>query len=163
MTYTDEMTREVNKVSSAQTPIFLLEIDHPDAPDLIRVAHNTIGSFTHLGNEYVGVAFRFSPLSQKQNEMPTATLQVDNVGRELTDWIVQTNGGRGAEVRFLIVLPTDPDTVQWEQTLYLKSVDISSRSVSADVGIEEMLSRPAFPATFNPTNDPALFTDSNFQ
>ena len=84
------------------SPRYALEITHPSIPDPVRVVADNI-EHTIEGNRYLALAFRAEPPQFQEGQVPRATLEIDNVGRELTQWVETTGGGRGAKMRVMMV------------------------------------------------------------
>jgi hypothetical protein len=99
-TYSLTAHRQLHGTVSADPPLVLLEITHPDLPDPVRVVGDS-QDITSGGHVFSGMGFRVTLPDEAQGQQPTANLSVDNVGRELMQWIESSAGGRGARVRFM--------------------------------------------------------------
>ena len=137
-------------------PLTLLEITHPDLATPVRVVNDT-QAITVLGNEFTPLSFRPVWPDDLSQGLPRAGLAIDNVGRELTQWIESTAGGQGAEVRLMQVLRSDPDTIELDITLGLDNVELSQLEVTGELGFEDILNRPATTVNYRPEVAPGLF------
>jgi hypothetical protein len=82
---------------------------------------------------------------------------VDNVGRVLTDWIDSSKGGRGATARFIQVLPSDPDTIEWDLTMNLDNIEMDALRVRGELTFDDLLNLPAVAVTYRPEVAPGLY------
>ena len=87
---------------SGRQPTYAIEIQHPDVFDNIRVIADTQDA-TIEGNIYTALAFRARLPQQREGEVLAASVEVDNIGREMTQWVEASGGGRGATMRVMEV------------------------------------------------------------
>ncbi len=148
----------VDKVSrlDAEVPVTLLEITHPQLAVPIRIVDDN-SDLVSNGETFQAFGFDVVLPDDVANQLPRARLAVDNVGRELTQWIDTSRGGKGAQVRVMEVLRSDPDTVEADFTLDLLNVAQNALQVTGQLGYENTLARPAIPATYRPETAPGLF------
>lgn len=94
---------------------YALEITHPTASGFpVRVVADN-QNHTIDGNEYTALAFRALPPNFQDGEMPQAILEIDNVGKVLTDPIADSQGGRGAKMKVMQVVRGDDESeIVWE-------------------------------------------------
>ena len=142
--------------SSGQEPLYLLEITHPQLAVPVRVVNDNQDLVSN-GNTFTAMAFRISLPDDVAQQMPRAQLAIDNVGRELTQWLEASNGGQGAQVRVMQVMRDTPNVIEADYTLDLLNVKQTVFEVTADLGYEDTLGRPALVATYRPENTPGLF------
>ncbi len=89
-------TRDLTRTSD----LFALKVTHPDISAPIRVVADN-QDITIDGDNFTALAFRAVPPNFQEGETPRAVLEIDNVGRELTQWIELTGGGRGATMEVM--------------------------------------------------------------
>lgn len=154
--YSSTANKVINAVSAPEEPQILLEIDHADLPSPIRVV-NYSETITHLGNDFVPLAYQITPPGDFSQGLPRARLSVDNVGRDLTDWIEASNGARGASARLISVLPSAPNTVEWEITLALENVSMDFAQVAGDLAFKDVLNLPGVAISYTPATAPGLY------
>lgn len=143
-------------VNAPEAPLVLLEIDHPDLTDPVRVVNDT-QDLTSNGNLFVACPFRCTLPDDFENQLPRATLSVDNIGRDLVYWIETSAGGEGSTVRFMQVMRSRPNLVEWEITMSLTNVVVNMLEVSGQLGFENLFNRPAVHLAYRPENSPGLF------
>jgi len=149
-------TRQINSTEAAELPRLCLEIHHVDLASPVRVVNDN-QDLVHQANLYVAMAFQASLPDDLEQGMPRASLAIDNVGKELVSWLEQSNGGEGAQVRMLLVMRSDPDLVEWEVTMGLTNVSMTSKAVTGTLSFEDTLNLTGLPVTYRPDVSPGLF------
>lgn len=114
-------------------------------------------TWQEAGAQFKAVGFRATLPDDLEKSLPSAQLAIDNIGRELTQWIESSAGGRGATVRMMTVLRSDPDTIEWETTLDLNNVGMTTQEVTGTLGYEDFLNKTGVPYVYDPTTAPGLF------
>ena len=149
--------RENLLATSADEPfLVLLEITHADLAVPVRVVNDT-QAMTSNGIEFIGCPFTVTLPDDVAGQMPQAQLEVDNIGRDLTQWLEFSRGGQGARCRIIQVMRSDPDTIEFDMTLDLTNMKITNETVSGSLGFENMLNRTGTIPTFTPQNAPGLW------
>lgn len=133
-----------------------LEITHPDLAVPIRVVGD-VQDVTIEGNLFKACAFSLTKPDDVDQQLPHATLSVDNIGRELTQWLEYSNGGRGAMCRIIEVLRKDPGTIEADMTLAMSDMSITSLAASASLSVQKSLSQPAVAVRYDPTTAIGIF------
>lgn len=154
--YSAAARKRINATSAPELPVMLLEITHADLTTPVRVA-NYSEDITHQGNVFTALAFEITPPGDYSAGLPRAGIRIDNVGRDLTDWIESSNGGRGARARLIQVLPSAPDTVEWDIAMNLENISMTAQNVSADLAFNDVLNLPAVALNYRPDVAPGLF------
>lgn len=106
---------------------------------------------------FVACAFRIQLPDDISKSIPQVPISIDNVGRELTQFLEQSNGGKGATVRIMQVMRDTPDVIEQEYTLLLTGVRQNMLEVQGQLSYENFLDIPALAATFTPELAPGLF------
>lgn len=148
--------RALGAVSSSDVVLVLLEITHPDMPAPARVVRDTQDLVSN-GNVFVATGFDFTFPDDKGAAAPRAELVVDNIGRELMSWIEASKGGRGAEVRLMIVLRETPDVIEADYRLGLERIVVDQWKISGELGYGNLLDLPAVAVRYDPSTAPGLF------
>lgn len=143
-------------VSAPEAPLILIEIDHADLVAPLRAVNDT-QNLTSNGDTFVAIPFRYELPDDTDGQLPRARLAIDNVGRELMYWIETSSGGHGSTCRFMQVMRSRPDTVEWEITLNLYNVRATMREVTGDLGFENLFNRPACALSYRPDVAPGIF------
>jgi hypothetical protein len=154
--YSDSAKASMNAVSGDEPLLLLLEINHPDLPQPIRVVNDN-QNITHLTNTYTAMAFSVKLPDEREQGLPRAEISIDNIGRELTDWLDLSGGGQGSTVRFMHIKRSMPDLIEWEATLDLFNVSQTTQVVSGTLGYQDVLNLPAVAVTYIPSSHPGLF------
>ena len=102
------------------------------------------------------VAARFSArlADDADGQAPRAELVIDNVGAVLTQWVESSDGGNGAVVKLMQAVDGG---VQWSVELDVVGMRVSAQSVTARLGFDPMLHRPAVQIRHDPEHSPGLF------
>lgn len=154
--YSSSAKEAINSLGGYALPVFLLEIDHPDLVTPVRVTNDT-QDITSNGNVFTSLAFDIVPPDDLTQGLPRARLRVDNVGRDLTSWLESSGGGKDATVRLMQVMRSAPNVLELDLTMSLDNVSMTMLEVSADLGFDDVLNRPACTVTYTPTVAPGLY------
>ncbi len=130
-----------------------LEIRHPAIVEPVRVV-NDADDHTIEGERYVGLRFGARFADDVEGREPRAELVIDNVGRELTQWIEAAQGGVGATVRVMQVVDGIPE---WEMTMDVAHIRLDQERVTARLGFDPLLGRAAVTLRHDPQTSPGLF------
>lgn len=155
-TYTPAGRRNLLATSADEPFLVLLEITHPDLEVPVRVVNDTV-NFTARGNEYIACPFQITWPDDVDQQQPKGQLQVDNIGRELTQWLEYSNGGRGARCRLIMALRSDPDVFEYDITTDMTDISIDNLAVTATLGYQNTMSLPAVALRFDPFTAPGLW------
>src|SRR5690606_16028698 len=155
MTYTTKAKRNLHATSAEEPLLELIEITHPDLCVPARLVNETQG-ITCQGNLFYATAFRLTKPDDVDQQTPQAKLAVDNVGRELTQWLEVSGGGKGAKCRIMAVLRSEPNTLQFDMTLDLTGLTINNFEVAGMLGFQNTLMQPAVTVRYDPLTAPGL-------
>lgn len=154
--YSPEYKSTLAAVSAPEAPIMLLEIYHPDLDRPVRVVNDS-DDITSNGNLYIACQFRYVLPDDFEGQIPKAKISIDNVGKDLMYWIETSNGGNGSIVKFLQIMRSRPHTIEGEFEMELQRVSVTMKEISAELGYENLLSKPAVSMQYRPENSPGLF------
>lgn len=154
--YSAAARRELHSTQSMDPPVVLLEIAHSGLVAPVRVVNDT-QSLTSTGNLFQAIAFRAVLPDDSDGKLPQASLEIDNVGRELMSWLEVSNGGSGATARLMQVRRSAPDTIEFEITMDVTSVRANAKVVSATLGFDNLLDRPAVRIRYDQSTAPGLY------
>lgn len=155
-TYTSAGRRNLLATSADEPFLVLLEITHPELDVPVRVVNDTV-NLTTRGNEYIACPFQITLPDDVAEQVPKATLSVDNIGRELTQWLEYSRGGKGAKCRIIQCLRSDPDVFEYDMTLDMTSMSIDNQQVTSDLGFQNTLMLPAVAVRYDPKSTPGAF------
>lgn len=150
--------RSRRELAPAGLVLDAIEITHPDLPDPAR-AVNDVRERLIEGNRFPGLPFRARVADAADGRVPSAEITVDNVGRDLTQWVEAANGGTGATVRMMQVLADGEGgaTVEWDMHLDVLSSRVNQQVVAFRLGFDPLLGRPAVLYRHDPERSAGLF------
>lgn len=154
--YSPGLVQELHATVSADPPLVLLEIDHPDLVTPVRVVNDT-QDITSNGGLYQALGFSIHIPDEEDGKLPEATLAIDNIGRELMTWLDSSAGGAGATARLMQVRRSAPDVVEYDITMDLTTLRATSAVVSGHLGYDNLLDRPAVLVRYDTHRAPGLF------
>lgn len=154
--YTANFKSTLAEVAANEAPLILLEINHPDLTAPVRVVNDTQDVISN-GNTYIAFPFRCTLPDDFEGQASKARLSINNVGKDLMYWIETTNGGSGSTCTFKQILRSVPNTVEWSITMNLFNVNVTMQEISAELGFENLFSRPAIKMQYRPDNSPGIF------
>ena len=154
--YSSAYKSTLSAVSAPEAPFVLLEINHPALTAPIRVI-NDVQDITSNGNLFIGYPFRCVMPDDFEGQLPKSKLAIDNVGKDLMYWIETTYGGQGSTVRFMQIMRSRPDLIEWEITMNLYNVVAQMQDISADLGFENLFAKPGISRQYRPDNSPGIF------
>ena len=142
--------------TGGEEPLYLMEIVHEDLAVPIRVVNDT-QDLVHLGNTYTAYPFEISLPEDMSGQLPRAQLRIDNTGRELTQWIDSSLGGRGAQVTVKQVVRDTPDVIEYQITCDLMNVVQTIPEISSQLGYDDVLNMPGLVIQHRPDINPGIF------
>lgn len=142
--------------SAGEEPVVLLEITHPELLAPARVVNDNQDLISN-GENFVACAFETQLPDDQAGAMPRVPIAIDNIGGELTEWMDDSKGGRGAQVRMMQVMRDTPNVIEQEFTLALLNTRQNMLQISGELGYENVLDQPALQATYTPETAPGLF------
>lgn len=148
--------RNVLATSADEPLITLIEIMHPGLTVPARFANDTVDIVVE-GNTFVACRFDVTLPDDQGEQVPSARIEVDNVGRELTYWLEASGGGKGAKCRLIMVLRSSPSNLEFDMTMDLAGLAITNERVAGDLGFKNTLMQPAVTVRYDPTTAPGVF------
>ena len=126
----------------------------------MRAVADTV-AHTIEGNAYPALAFRAQEPQDVNGEIRRSSLSIDNVGRELIQWVEESSGGRGATMRVMRVLPPEnrggESTITWEVSMGVGVTELTNEQVTVALVDEPLHGRPAVMIRHDPETSPGLF------
>jgi Domain of unknown function (DUF1833) len=154
--YSANFKSTLAEVNAPESPLILLEIDHPELSQPVRVVNDS-DDVNSNGNLYIAFPFRCVLPDDFESQIPKARLSIANVGRELMYWIETTAGGQGSTCTFKQILRSNPNLIEWEITMNLYNVNVTMQEISAELGFENLFSKPAISRQYRPDTASGLF------
>ena len=148
--------RAIREAAPVDRVVTALEIRHPAVARPVRVVNDTENRRIE-GREYVALRFDARLADDIAGQAPQAELAIDNIGRDLTQWIEAAGGGIGATVRVMLVLAVPNPTVEWELTLDVAGIAVDQERVTARLGFDPLLGAAAVRLRHDPQTSPGIF------
>lgn len=158
MTVSSSTRKALQKVSDSAGVLALLKIDHASLSAPVRIVNDT-RNITTLGDTYLALPFTVGLPSDRSGEMPRARLQIDNVGRELTEELEGLPPGAALMATIIVVHRSTPGVVDYQFTAPLSGVRVDMATVTAVMGPDDLMRRPATLLRFDPATAPGIFPD----
>lgn len=156
VSYSSEARQNLLATSAEEPFLIAIEISHADLAVPARFVNDSQNILIQ-GNEFFATAFRVALPDDKDQQLPQARLEVDNVGRELTQWLEYSRGGKGARCRIIQVLRSNPDLIEFDMTMDLTGLVIDTMTVSGLLGFQNTLGQAAVTVRFDPLSSPGLW------
>ncbi len=146
---------EIRASSPRKRVLTAIEITHPATLQPVRLVNDTRNARID-GQTYTACRFEARLSNDEAQRAPRAEIAIGNVGRQINDWVELTGGGAGGEVRIMQLLE-GANEVDWEMTMDLAGMSQSSEVVTATLGFDPLLGRPAVAIRYDPQTAPGLF------
>ncbi|MEQ8034253.1 DUF1833 family protein [Xanthomonas sp. WHRI 6106] len=144
------------RVTDPDGPLELLEMTAPSFGAVLRIANDT-QDWVSNGNTYVGYPFRFTPPADQAGQTPRAQLELDNVGRGITDDLERVQPNEMVMCRYLITDRTQPDVIARRFYLPLTQVRAAGPLITAQIGVDFFMRQQAVKLRANPHVLPGIF------
>lgn len=154
--YSNTLKANFIRTSSEEPHLVLLEIDNDLLSTPIRIIRDT-KDIVHNGNTYVACWFECNLPSEADKEVPRASIQIDNISKNIVRYFEQLQGGPDTTVKFIEVLRSNPDFVERSLTLDLIDVTITPFHIKGTLMLDNLASKIAVPMVYNKFRAPALF------
>lgn len=148
--------KEKTGSTSGEEPLYLVEITHPQLAVPVRYVRDT-DDLVSNGNTFFKAWFDVVLPDDVSGKLPRAPIRFDNVGKELTQLLDQSKGGKGAQIRVMQVMRDDPDTVEYDITCDLLHTRQSVPFIVGEIGYEDILNLQALVASYRPDTAPGIF------
>ncbi len=152
---TARFRRTLSTLGADDVVLAALEIRHPAITDPVRVVSHTT-PITIGRHRYDALGFMLRLADDVEGRAPSAELVLDNVGRDLTQWIERAGGAAGATCRVMLVLAARR-AIEWEAVLDVLHVRYDDERVTVTLGYDPLLDRDAVAVRYDPETAPGLF------
>lgn len=158
MTVTAATASRLQAVNDPDGLLVLLKIDHAALSAPVRLVNDTRNLVT-LGDTYIAMPFEVTLAADKAGETPRARLTIDNTGRELTSELERLTPGAALQATLMYVHRSTPGVVEYSFTAALSAVQANVSQISATLGLDVMMRRPAVVVRFDPAHAPGVFAE----
>ncbi|MCY4660251.1 MAG: DUF1833 family protein, partial [Acidobacteria bacterium] len=145
----EQYARTIRESAPEHRLLTALEIRHPAVAAPVRVINDSEERRIE-GSRYIALRFDARLADDVEGQAPQAELAIDNVGRDLTQWIEAAGGGTGASVRVMQVLDIPDPEVEWELTMDVAGMQLDAERVTARLGFDPLLGRAAVTLRHDP-------------
>lgn len=152
----DRYRAQAQVLSAEERPLYLLELRHALLPQPERFVNDTADLVSN-GQNYVATRFLFTPPNDQDKQTPRARLAIGNLGAGVGAFFERTNGGKGASLRVLQVMRSQPDLIEDELVLDVTNVEVDSTTASGQLGYDDVLNKPGTSYTYRPETAPGIF------
>lgn len=146
----------VTALSAPDRPLVLLELHHALIERPLRYVGDN-QDVTSNGEVYTAGNFAFKIPDDKEGETPRAQLQISNLSRDVGTLFERTQGGRGAWLRIRQIMRSAPDFIEDELILDLSNVEVTTATVTGELGYDDVLNKAGTAYTYRPESAPGLF------
>jgi hypothetical protein len=146
----------VTALSAPERPLVLLELHHALIDRPLRFVGDNQDVLSS-GEVYTAGNFAFRLPDDKERQTPRAQLQISNLGGAVGALFERTQGGRGAWLRVRTILRSAPDFIEDELILDLSNVEVTTTTVTGDLGYDDVLNKAGTAYTYRPETAPGLF------
>jgi hypothetical protein len=148
----------LHAVNDSDGILVLLKIDHASFTSGVRLVSDTKNIAT-LGDTYIGIPFAWTFPDDKSGQVPRARLQMDNTGRELTAELERLPPGAALQATVTVVNRATPGVIEWQFVSPLTGISMDVSTISANMGPDAMLRKPAVLVRFDMVNAPGVFAE----
>lgn len=140
-----------------QAFVFLLEIEHPNLSEPIRVTDNEANLVSN-DELYLAFPFRIALPTDQEDQIPSVHIVIDNVDRRIAEAVESIN--TPADLTFRLVRAEDPDTIEAGPWSYkFRNISYDAFQVEATVTNEDILNEPFPKDIFSPATTPGIFSE----
>lgn len=152
------MTLRTNnqRVTNPGGPLELLEITNPSFSESMRIANDVVDVISQ-GISYIGIPFRFTTPEDIDGTHPQLRLQLDNVGRGITDELESLLPGSKTMARLIVVDRQTPDVHAHVYHLPLSSVQCTPTTATAAASADIWMRQMACKVVMDPHHLPGIF------
>jgi hypothetical protein len=145
----------VNAQETGEAFLILLEIDHDDLSEPIRVTSDGVDT-TSNGNIYTSYPFDLQLPDDTEGNIPTAQLTIDNIDRVIVESLRSISTYPTVTIK--IVLASDPNTIEAEFTNFeLREPQYNALLVSGKLMLKSFFREPYPGDLFLPSTFPGVF------
>jgi len=147
--------RQLQAVDDADGLLLLVLLDHP-AFGHVRVVSDTRD--WDIGNEtYIGIPLAITLPQDVSKEAARASIEIDNVGRELLAELEALPPGTALDCIIRIVSRANPSVVEWEFATGVSTANATLGTISLTLGDDGFLRRSAVNLRYDPETAPGIF------
>lgn len=144
----------VSSISGSEHPLMLLTINHSTLGTPIRFVNNN-ENITSNGNLFYGASFQLPLPNQPQDGLPGTNITLPNTGdKSMTDFIAGIKG-QGVSCTIQVILPSAPDTIEYQITLDASAFVLTKKTISARLSAPNYYNEQWSAILYGPKYSPA--------
>lgn len=141
---------------TGEVPIVLVTIEHADLPAPVRVV-NYDENVVSNGETFVAYPFKLTLPTDPEQGPPRATVQIDNVHRDIVASIRNASGG-APTVTLAVALASSPDTIEASFSGFdLKNITYDALTIEGELTLDSLGGEPYPAGRFRPGAFSGLF------
>lgn len=149
-------TERKQRVTDTSGELVFMELSAPSFAVVLRIVNDT-RDWNSQGNTYLGLPFRFKLPEDTSGQTPRAQLEVDNVGRGITDDLERVQPNETVMCKLMIADKVAPDAIVRRFYLPLTQVSCTGGKVTAQAGVDYLMRQQAVKLRANPHTLPGIF------
>ncbi|MGI4849032.1 MAG: DUF1833 family protein [Janthinobacterium lividum] len=145
-------------------------VSDPDGVlELLTISHASFSGPAHIVNDtrnwisggvtYVALPFRFTYPQDVAGESPKSTIEIDNVGRDLTAELERLPPSAVVMATIMLVDRASPNVIEWQWTVPMTNVSANAALITATLGVDFLMRQQAVRLRHDPNTSPGIFQD----
>lgn len=144
------------RITNTVGHVELLEVTNPSFSGPMLIANDVV-DWVSQGVAYIGLPFGFTLPEDVSGQAPRMQLQMDNVGRGISDELERLLPGSETMAKLIVVARDTPDVHEHVFYLPVTVVSISGASAQATCSVDERNRQSACKLIADPFTLPGLF------
>lgn len=144
------------RVTDTTGLLLFLQVTHPNFTGPMYVVNDT-QNWTSNGIEYIGIPFRFKLPDDTAGQTPRAVLEMDNVGRGMTEELERLGPNALVMARLMISDRANPNQIERTLFLPMTHVSCSGALATAQCGADFLMRQQAVRLRGNAFTLPGVF------
>jgi hypothetical protein len=153
--YSAKWLQITQQTGPCEHPLIGIEIEHPMLSNIARFICDTDDVVSN-GKRYIATGIKVVLPNDSEDQLPTASIQIANSGREVGIMLEKTYGARGAKLRLVQLLRSQPDVVEKTDELDIASIAVSPQIIEIQLSIDDTVNKVSIPYTYRPKTKPGL-------
>ena len=150
------LNTNAQRVTNPGGPLELLEVSNPGFTEPMRIC-NDVQDVYSQGIAYIGIRYRFTLPEDAEGTNPQLRLQLDNVGRGITDELERRQPGSVTMAKLIVVDRTAPDVHAHGYYLPLTNVSVTPTVATATASADYWMRQSACKQIADPHHLPGIF------